>query len=277
MKQRPRFVISSASNPRWKSWKQLKTAKGRKKQGRFLIEGMRLVEEASVCHQSGGHYRIEAILLRPDADSGRLDGLCPDQVPVYELSGALFDALSDTVHSQGVLAVIQPREQEVLASSLMQKLANLQEATLLLLDAVSDPGNLGTLIRSADALGATGVILGQGCVDLYNEKVVRATMGSLFHLPVVQGSLEQWIPALQEAGVAVYCTTLGGRQIQEVLLPPKVAFVLGNEAHGVAKRWQQMARMLVTIPMVGEAESLNVGVAGSLLLYERLRRTLRKE
>ncbi|KPD01469.1 putative TrmH family tRNA/rRNA methyltransferase [Geobacillus sp. BCO2] len=140
--------------------------------------------------------------------------------------------------------------------------------TALLIDAVQDPGNLGTMIRTADAAGIDAVILGEGCADLYNAKVVRATQGSLFHLPVVNGDLAQWIARFKEQGIPVYGTALEKAvDYRTVPLSSSFALLVGNEGSGIRPELLGLTTENVYIPIYGQAESLNVAVAAGILLY----------
>src|SRR5699024_7511376 len=133
---------------------------------------------------------------------------------------------------------------------------------------IQDPGNLGTIIRTADAAGFSNIILGRGTVDLYNDKVIRATQGSLFHIPIVQKDLTESIPRLKESGFSVLATTLQrAKNYRDIEPSEKTAIILGNEGSGVDETLINMADELVKIPIYGKAESLNVGIAAGILMY----------
>ncbi|WP_369813787.1 TrmH family RNA methyltransferase [Halolactibacillus sp. JCM 19043] len=139
---------------------------------------------------------------------------------------------------------------------------------ILVLDNVQDPGNVGTMIRTADAFNYDGVILGKGTVDLFNDKVIRATQGSLFHLPVVKADLQTLLPDLQARGVRLIASTLEEAvPLEEVTVPDSCAVIVGNEGSGVASDIQELSDLKVKISINGRAESLNVGVAAGILLY----------
>jgi TrmH family RNA methyltransferase len=147
-----------------------------------------------------------------------------------------------------------------------------EEETHLLLDAVQDPGNLGTLIRTAEAVGATAVWLGKGTVDPFNAKTVRAAMGSAFRLPLISADLTEAISRLKERGVTIVGTSPHAGQAHfEYRYPKKTAFLLGNEGKGVDPALQALSDVEVKLPMPGGTESLNVSVTGAVLVYERLR------
>ncbi|NHN34550.1 RNA methyltransferase [Paenibacillus sp. S3N08] len=143
---------------------------------------------------------------------------------------------------------------------------------VVVIDGVQDPGNLGTIIRSADAVGATGVLLGKGTVDLYNPKTVRSTMGSLFHLPIASGDLHALLPAAAEQGVAIVTTSLQATSsCYDFDFRRPVWFVIGNEGQGVSAEVSALSTEQILIPMQGKAESLNAAMAATVVLFEAMR------
>jgi len=185
-------------------------------------------------------------------------------VPVLVLEDALFRDVMDTETPQGLAAVCATR---LLSSE------HLPEGDLfVILDRVSDPGNLGTIIRSSDAAAADGVILPKGCADPYGTKALRAAMGSTFHLPIIKAdTVEEVAGHLRHMGVMLLAADLEGRDVFAVDLRIPVAFVIGNEAHGISPGVKHLVDEVVRIPMPGGAESLNAAVAASILLYEAIR------
>jgi TrmH family RNA methyltransferase len=134
---------------------------------------------------------------------------------------------------------------------------------------VSDPGNLGTILRTCDWFGVDAVLLGKGCVSLYNEKVVRSTSGSIFHLPIYEDvDLLKTLPELKNNGFTLVSTVMDGESLIQTLLPEKTVLVLGNEAHGVNEAVKKISDRQVSIPRFGNAESLNVGVACAVFLSQ---------
>lgn len=251
-------MISSVNNPRVKEWAKLLHKKGREESRRFLIEGVRLVEEAI---RSGAP--IEAVLWQTERKFSFLEGL-PPSIERWEASEAVIRKLSATEEAQGIVAVVRMEEE-----SAVWPLSATGRSLLLLVDGVSDPGNLGTIIRTADSAGAGGVLLGEGTVDLYNPKTVRSTMGSLFHLPIrrVNGILA--LTKLKEAGYQTVAASLKGSvDYREVDYGERVVVLVGNEAHGLSPQLEEMAQIRVRIPIYGKAESLNVAIATALMLYE---------
>lgn len=176
--------------------------------------------------------------------------------------------LADTESPQGVLAqVVMP------SHSLDDLLSTDRTPLLVIVDGIQDPGNLGTIVRTADAMAATGVVLLKGTVDLYNAKTLRSTMGSIFHLPVV--TVDDLVYLLDLLAAKNIKLVVGeprlGEPIQTLDLTQPVALVVGNEANGVSAQILNQADLRATIPMLGRAESLNAGVACSIMLYEAVR------
>jgi RNA methyltransferase, TrmH family len=244
--------IESTKNPQVKQWKKLLTKKEREKTGLFIIEGFHLVEEAL---KSG--VRIVEIILEEKKEIPT--NWSVDNIPITLVTEEIIKAISDTETPQGIAAVCKQFTYEQI---------NWGKANVLLIDAVQDPGNVGTMIRTADAAGIDAVILGEGCVDLYNPKVIRATQGSLFHLPIIRGNLREWIKTLKEQQVHIYGTALeNGEDYKQVEPNEPFALLVGNEGSGVNKDLLQLTTKNLYIPIYGKAESLNVAVATGILLY----------
>ena len=195
----------------------------------------------------------------------------PDElgVPTFEVSDAVLKVMSEATTPQGVVAVAEMRP---------SSLFDVAEGDLVVVLAeVRDPGNAGTLIRSAEAAGAAGIVFADGSVDPYGPKTVRAAAGSLFRLPIVRDvSLSDAVEVLKEAGHRVLgADATSPRHVDEVDLGGRIAFVLGNEAWGVPAGASALLDETVGIRMPGPTESLNVAVAGSILLFEAVRRRSR--
>jgi TrmH family RNA methyltransferase len=192
-------------------------------------------------------------------------------IRMYQVDEKVMAKLSDTKAPQGVLAVIRTPEQSL--RQLRPGTASDNNAPVIILDRVQDPGNLGTIIRTADAVGALGLILLEGCVDAYSPKVVRASMGSLFHLPVVQDvTAEEALTWCYRNGYEPAATALKNAQnVYKADISKKMAFLFGNEANGVAEELQAAVETRLFIPMAGLAESMNVAMAAGIILFEGLR------
>lgn len=244
--------IESAKNPKVKQWKKLLTKKERDKTGRFLIEGFHLVEEALKEENLVGQ-----VILSQNAEVPvhfKLEG-----IEVTYAANDVLKAISDTETPQGIAAVCE------------QKKMNIDEINpqkVLLIDAVQDPGNIGTMIRTADAAGMDAVILGEGCADPYNPKVIRSTQGSLFHMPVIKGNLADIIDQLKNRDIPVLGTALEGADpFEKVGKLESFALLVGNEGQGVDKELLSKTSQNLYIPIYGKSESLNVGIAAGILMY----------
>lgn len=253
-------TLTSVSNPRVKMWSELLTKRGRDKTGKFLLEGIHLIEEA----RQAGHP-LETLLY--DAEKGLPPTLAGVAAQVVPVSAAVLAKCSDTQTPQGVIAVAGK-----LAPLPWDRLAQEARQLVVVVDGVQDPGNLGTIIRSADAVAASAVLLGPGTVDLYNPKTIRATMGSLFHLPIGQAELQPWLAQAAAQGAQVVGTSLAASQsCYELDLTRPTWLVFGSEGAGVSPQVEALVTQRAIIPMPGRAESLNVAMAATVLLFEAAR------
>ncbi|WP_034550920.1 TrmH family RNA methyltransferase [Carnobacterium funditum] len=246
-------TIVSVKNERVKMWKKLQTKKGREKVGTYLIEGFHLIDEAIK-----NKALILEVMLSEDAKEMVATSL-PENKMVL-VSQEVSKQLSETQTTQGIFAVVKKNsvpEEPVL------------EKPYLFLDNVQDPGNLGTMIRTADAAGFGGVVLGKGTVDLYNNKVIRSMQGSHFHLPIYQDDLSDWFELFQNAGFPVYGTELNELAVsyRDITPQSKFAVVMGNEGNGMSKELLEKTTKNLYIPIMGQAESLNVAVAAGILMF----------
>ena len=248
--------IQSKQNNRVKQWRKLHTSNDRQQQAAYLIEGVHLLEEAIAYSQP-----IQQVMVTSDYYQQMpvelLEELAPYLVMVSE---DVARAISMTEQPQGVFAVVSIEREQTWRPT---------GKKYLLVDAVQDPGNVGTMIRTADAAGYDGVVLGKGTVDVYNDKVLRSTQGSLWHLEVVTLELETAIHALKQQGVPLYATALHQEALAYNELPAsdKVALIVGNEGKGVSQTIIDSADKVVYIPMKGKAESLNVAIAAGILMF----------
>ena len=293
-------MITSVNNLRVKNVANLKQKKYRTESGAFFAEGLRAVTEAvqyadvtELFFTKTEEDKLNEILKMAEAKGARL--YCVDE--------KVMAKVSDTKSPQGVVAVIKMPDNDLLqlrpgafAKKMAQRNKNAEQALkgntqkkekvsltqqfeldnnapVLILDRVQDPGNLGTVIRTADAVGALGVILLDGCVDAFSPKVVRASMGSLFHLPVVQYvRAEEALTWCYRHGYEPAATALNSAQnVYKADISKKMAFIFGNEADGVSEELQAAAETRLFIPMTGLAESMNVAVAAGIILFEGLR------
>lgn len=255
----------SLSKARLKTYRSLQMKKPRAREGRFLAEGARVVREALA---SG--TPIECVIQAEDAGEEAVsvgEEAAAAGVERVVVDGETFSALSGTRTPQGILAVVPRR-----AADPAELLAG--EEDLLLLDAVQDPGNLGTLLRCARGFGLGGVLLGRGTVDATDPKVVRAAAGAHFALPIT-GPVDPG-PTLAGARRAGFTTVVadarGGEAFDEVAYPDRLVVVLGNEGQGPAPAVTAEADIVVQIPLLDGSDSINVAVASGILLYEIMRR-----
>lgn len=252
--------IESGDNSKLKLVRKLKNKKARDDEKKFVIEGFNLVEEA-VCR----NVDIEFILVSDFFNEGSFIDKCLDKaIPVLEVPSALFEKLTDAEFGVGILAVV--RRHDI-------RLEPDKDDALLVLDRVQDPGNMGTMIRTAVAAGYAGIIAVKGTVDVYSAKVLRATAGMIFDIPIVYvDNAAELKELLAPSGHRLAVTVpTGGRAYYEEDLDKGVALVIGNEGNGVSDEVLSMADIRVTIPMCGEIESLNAAVSAAILMYERMR------
>jgi TrmH family RNA methyltransferase len=240
--------------------------RGRERRGLALAEGVRLVEEAVA---AGIELRGAAVSPALEATTrGRAlkSGLAAAGVRLEEVSESELEALADTEQPQGIVAVIRPRLWA------LEQVATPAGAVLLVLDAVQDPGNVGTMLRTALGLGAAGVVALKGTAELVGPKVLRGSMGALFRLPAVAADAETLIRWAGERGVELWVASADGRPLGRALprrdRRPPIALIVGNEGAGVGPALASVATRRVAIPLVPGAESLNVAVAAGILLYE---------
>ncbi|TWI57018.1 TrmH family RNA methyltransferase [Halalkalibacter nanhaiisediminis] len=244
--------IDSIKNEQVKTWKKLHTRKGREKAGKFLVEGFHLVEEALKAP-----IHVEAVIMTEETVLPSAWSLSDHEIIL--VSEQVMKDISETETPQGIAAVC-----DLPAPPIVDVL----EGQYLLIDRVQDPGNVGTMIRTADSAGMTGVVMGEGCVDIFNSKVIRASQGSIFHLPVIKGNLLTWIERFKEESIPVFGTALEGASSYSAIEPQrKFALIMGNEGEGVSEDLLAVCDQNIYIPIFGQAESLNVAVAAGILLY----------
>jgi TrmH family RNA methyltransferase len=244
--------------------KALQKKKTREETGLFVVEGQRLTSEAaSSDFEIVGVYHTREFADSPEGDA-LLQRMKKKTRTIVEASGRELSAASDTVTAPGILAVLRQRR-----SDTGRILRNGAGASVLVgFDSVSDPGNLGSMIRTCDWFGVNGILHGSSCVELYNPKVVRATMGGLFHVPVAEEvDLLPALSAARAAGFTMYAADSAGEaHFDRVSYANRSVIVFGNEAWGLSDQVKQLADVRVSIRRYGAAESLNVGVACGIVL-----------
>jgi TrmH family RNA methyltransferase len=254
--------ISSRDNHLLKETRKLKIKKYRSDNKRFLAEGMRFVEEA-VFSRAAIKYCLCSENLYGNRAEKLIKKLKDMGISIYTLKESLMDEICETSTPQGIAAVIEEPEYD---------LYNILENSdfLVVADRIQDPGNLGTIIRTSDAAGAQGLIITEGTVDPYGSKVLRSTMGSIFHIPVINIlDILSFVETLKKRDFTIYATSLDASEpYYSYRYDNKTVVVIGNEANGVSEGIIKCADRLIKIPMRGKAESLNAAVACGILLFE---------
>lgn len=238
-----KMKIESLQNTKVKEWLKLKEKKYRDRTNLFLIEGDHLIKEA----QKKGV--IKEVITTDESYDGNL--------PHFEVTGQIMKKLSEQMSSTKIMAVCEKWDTQEI------------KGNICILDNLQDPGNLGTIIRSALALGIDTIILSHDSVDLYNEKVIRASEGMIFHLNFIRSDLKDIFPKLKELNYAIYGTNvLKGTDLKNIHFADKRAIIIGNEGNGMKKEWERYCDTLINIPLNKKCESLNAGVAASIIFYE---------
>lgn len=254
-------MIESRSNTQIKRIMKLKKqAKFRRQEQVFLAEGFKMTEEAL---RNG---RVQTIYVSEDAGEEWEEKLphISNDIPVVQVSSSIFRELSDTATPQGVMAVVE------MPSYDRETIVEKEDAALICLEDIRDPGNLGTIFRTAEGAGMSAVVLSGGCVDLFNPKVVRATMGALFRQPFYQvEDMTEEVRRLRDSGFSVYAGAPdAGQEYTACFYEGKTGILIGNEANGLCRETMALANERIRIPMEGELESLNAAVSAALLMYE---------
>ena len=276
-------IISSKDNKKIKYIRGL-MEKGsiRKKNRQFVVEGIKLVDEALkygdvseiVITESlyaeivSGDLSDNALLAENGKNVIKYVGNSRSIIVVLD---AVFNSVSETITPQGVLAVVGMPCYRLLDEDYLDKIySKTGKIKLLILEDTSDPGNLGTIMRTAEAAGVTGVIMTKGTVDIFNPKVVRSTMGSIFRLPFAYvEDLKEVIKELKKSGISFYAAHLKGeKSYKAIQYSDRSAILIGNEARGLSDEVADLADTYVIIPMQGKVESLNAAVAAALMMYE---------
>ena len=251
------MLITSKSNNVYKTVKKLNSKSQREKNKMYILEGARLVHDAI----SNG-AKIEYVIISSD-----YKGETPEGVNVYEFDKKLFDDIKDTQNSQGIIAVAKIESNDFLPEKLNDK------KLIVYLDGISDPGNMGTIIRTCDGAGVDMIVLSDNCTDIYSPKTIRSTMSSIYNIPVCfDKNQKETINILKENGFNIICTDLKATKYHyELDLTQKCVIVIGNEANGINDDLLNSSDINTKIPIIGKCESLNAAVACSIMVYEALR------
>ncbi len=278
--------IESLTNPKIKLAAQLAKRMAREKTGKFLAEGVRLAEMAAASDWDVGYALVTPHAAGEPRAAAVIATLEENGVPVALVPESVYQKAGDTQTPQGLLLVLAQKQRSLDDLARLTKTsvsptgtatagasAAAQPPCYVVLDRIQDPGNLGTILRTADAAGMAGLILLKGTTDIYSPKVVRAAMGSLFHLPVVSGVTEEaFLSFARESGLRLYATALDAkaRPYDAADFTGPAAIIFGNEGQGVSETLLASSETLY-IPMYGGAESLNVAVSTAIVLYEAVR------
>lgn len=253
-------MITSSSNPQLKNIVQLnKKAKVRKEQGLFVVEGWKMYTEAPGDQLEKVYISEHFLEKHPEVMQER-----PDCEVVADRA---FLAVSDTQTPQGILCLVRQRKQE------LEEILKKEHPFLVLLEDLQDPGNVGTIIRTAEGAGVDGVIMTGNCVDIYNPKTIRSTMGSIYRVPFfITEDLNETLRLLKRHKVTTYAAHLRGKQDYDGEdYRGGTVIMIGNEGNGLSEHLSEQADCLVKIPMCGQVESLNAAMAAGIFMYEAAR------
>lgn len=261
-------TISSKDNELIKHIKKLKDKKERDLSNEYIIEGIKLIQEAIQ-----ENAKIKQIIICDDCE--KTESIPKDLM--YEIAkqeciyvtNKVFDSITEVMNPQGILAIIEKQSKEIQIDD--------KQDIILALDDIQDPGNLGTILRTADSIGLTQILVSKGTADCYNPKVVRSTMGAIFRVKIIE--CEDLVKILKEIKKHKFEIVVSSLQTDNSIYDinyHKKVIVIGNEANGVKKEIQDLADKKIKIPMLGKTESLNASVATGIILYEYVRQKLAK-
>ena len=261
-------TISSKDNELIKHIKKLKDKKERDLSNEYIIEGIKLIQEAIQ-----ENAKIKQIIICDDCE--KTESIPKDLM--YEIAkqeciyvtNKVFDSITEVMNPQGILAIIEKQSKEIQIDD--------KQDIILALDDIQDPGNLGTILRTADSIGLTQILVSKGTADCYNPKVVRSTMGAIFRVKIIE--CEDLVKTLKEIKKHKFEIVVSSLQTDNSIYDinyHKKVIVIGNEANGVKKEIQDLADKKIKIPMLGKTESLNASVATGIILYEYIRQKLAK-
>lgn len=250
--------ITASSNNKYKYVKSLSGKKSRQKYGEYTVEGIKSVSDALKSDRTVTAIYVSFSFFEKESFE------YPVGIPLYKVKDDIFPGMCDTKTPQGILAVLKTDEGASFEPDI--------EKAYIYCDSISDPGNLGTIIRTADAAGLGAVLLSEGCADLYSPKTVRASMGSFFNTRVVTGAGVDTLRYLSQKGFRLIGGALCDESVdyRSVDMKKPTVIIVGNEANGISREVLDMCDP-VKIPILGKAESLNAAVAAAVLMYEIVR------
>ena len=258
--------ITSASNPKIKEALDIKNKRSKYKHAAFIVEGPHLIEMAL----ASGHQIKEVFFT--SAFSAKKDGqkilreIRKKTDELFEVTEQIMNKLADTETPQGIIATASYAEKN------LEEIRFKSVPLIVAVDGVQEPGNLGAIIRTSDAAGADAVIILKGTCDVFMQKTIRATAGSIFNIPIIYAGTDKFLEWLKSNGIMLIATVLDSdKSIFDTGLKKPIAFVFGNEAHGVSNEIKRKADLILKIPIYGKAESLNVSASAAVCLYEAVR------
>jgi len=264
--------ITSNSSKMCKHVKALHLKNYRDKKKEYVIEGFRLVKDALESNAPVKSIMVSDSFVSNAISEEILKEISGRNISIYKVSDNILKDISDTETPQGIVGVVAAPQQTI------KDIHICGDSLFVLCDCVQDPGNLGTIIRTADAAGADGVILSKGCVDVYNPKVVRSTMGAIFHFPVIKvDNLTETILYLKQRNLSIVSGYLEAADYHfDIDMKKGTVIVIGNEANGISSEVISLSDYLIKIPIPGRAESLNAAIAAGILIYEAVRQRMKK-
>lgn len=260
------MIISSSSNEKIKEVRKLiKSSKEREERDLYVVEGIRMFREIP-------KDDIVDVFLSETMYQELKDDVCDINPNV--VSDKIFSGISDTNSPQGILALVKRKHLDIEGLCKLQK-ENDEKPFLLIIERLQDPGNMGTIIRSAEGAGVTGIIISGDSVDIYNPKTVRSTMGSIFRVPLcISEDLKQDINMIKKMGIKLYGAHLDGEFFYNKDFTEPCAFLIGNEGKGLSEEISHLSDELIKIPMKGKVESLNAACSATIIGYEVLRQRI---
>lgn len=251
-------MITSTSNPQIKKILQLqKKSKVRNEEKLFVVEGFRMFSEVP-------KERVEKVYISESLYNKKKAELKLEKFPLEVLTDKVFQYVSDTKTPQGILCVVKQKKCQI------EELLETENPHFMVLDNLQDPGNLGTIVRTAEGAGVTAVFMSKDCVDIYNPKTIRSTMGSVYRMPFVYvDDMLQLLEKFRKKGIKTYAAHLKGKNFyDQENYRSGTAILIGNEGNGLREEVAENADILVRIPMCGQVESLNAAIAASILMFE---------
>ena len=257
------IMITAKDNDKVKYTKSLLKSKNRNKESKFIIEGYRILTLAIECNAKIDYVFINEEFEKKTEHVEFLEIFKSKNINTYKTTNKIFNELVDTESTQGILAVVKFNQRTI------QENLKDEHRFVVILDRIQDPGNMGTIIRTADAAGVDAIIALKGCVDIYNPKVIRSTMGSIFDMNIIHATQEESVRLLKLKNFDIVSSYLDtDNYYDKVKYNYKTALVIGNEANGINDELVSKSDVLVKIPIYGKAESLNAAISSAILMYE---------